>query len=86
MTLPHSAVQALIGGGGVAGVWVLCFMLRLIAPYWVIADKNQQIADLKAAVESQTRRADLAQETAHSVNLILAGIRREAGHVANPVE
>jgi hypothetical protein len=76
--VPQSAVHALIGGGGVAGVWVLCFMVRLIAPYWVVRDKDAQITELKTAVESQTRRADLAQETAHQSNLILAGLRQEA--------
>jgi hypothetical protein len=83
--MSQSVLHALIGGGGVAGVWVACFMLRLVAPYWVVKDKDDQITELKAAIDSQTRRADVAQETAHQANLILAGLRQEA-RVATPLD
>jgi len=72
-------ISALITGAGVAGVWVLAFLSGWVAPGWVVEDKDKQIEDLKAALESQTRRADVAVEAAHTTNLILAGLRREAG-------
>jgi hypothetical protein len=72
-------ISSLITGAGVAGVWVLSFLAGWVAPAWVVKDKDQQIADLKAALESQTRRADIATEATHTMNLILAGIRKEAG-------
>lgn len=77
--MPPELISALITGAGVAGAWVLTFLLGWSAPGWVVKDKDKQIEDLKAALESQTRRADIAVEAAHTTNLILAGLRREAG-------
>lgn len=77
--MPPEVISALITGAGVAGVWVVTFLLGWAAPGWVIRDKNKQIEDLKAALESQTRRADAAVEATHTMNLILAGLRGETG-------
>lgn len=72
-------ISALLTGAGVAGAWVLAFLTGWVAPGWAIRDKDRQIADLKAALQAQTNRADVAVEAAHTMNLILAGLRREAG-------
>jgi hypothetical protein len=76
--MPPEAIAALITGAGVAGIWVLTIGLGWFAPGWVVTGKDREIAELKAAVESQTRRADAAIEATHTMNLILAGIRKEA--------
>jgi hypothetical protein len=79
MIMPPEAIAALITGAGVAGVWVVTILAGWCSPGWVVKDKDQEIAELKAAVESQTRRADAAIEATHTMNLILAGLRKETG-------
>lgn len=57
-------ISSLITGAGVAGVFCILFVLRVIVPWKsaqeVIADKDRLIAELKAEKEAERDRADTA--------------------------
>ena len=75
--MPDQAVSILINAS-VAGVWVLCMIMGWVVPGRFYDKLKQENEDLKAALDAQARRADVATEAANTTNLILAGLRREA--------
>lgn len=81
--MPTEIINGLVGGAGVAGIWLLCIMFDLMFTRAHMDDKNKQIEELKEAVrlaelgrEAERRRGDAAVEAAQTSNLLLAGIRR----------
>lgn len=75
--MPPEAIAALISGGGVAGVWVISLACRWFVPGWVDRQKDEQIKELKTAVQMERERADMAVDAAQTSNLLLAGLKKE---------
>jgi hypothetical protein len=72
-----SLVTGLLGGAGVAGVWVICFLLNLMittsshkeameAKDAVIQDKEKQIAEWKGVAELERQRAEASDRRANA--------------------
>lgn len=83
--MPDSVIQGLIGGAGVAGLWLACIMLGWMFPKPHVDDLKQDNSDLKEAVtlaneraDNERRRADGAVEAARTANLLLAAIGKGA--------
>ncbi len=70
-----SALTSVLAGSGVAGVVVVLFVLGLICPRTVVADKDKQIAELKEALKAERDRADTAVAATSATNSILAAIQ-----------
>lgn len=77
-----SSLASLLAGAGVAGVWVICFVLGLVYPKSVVNDLKAEIAELKAALKARTDAADAATTAAMATRDILSAIQlgRDIGH------
>ena len=73
--MPDSALINILTGAGVAGVFCLLFILGLIFPKSVVADKDRQIAELKDALEAQRDRSDAAVAAASATRDVMAAIQ-----------
>lgn len=83
-------IYTLLGGAGVAGIWVLTYLTGWSYTKSHVDDlkadiksRDQEIGDLKAAItlanqraDDERRRGDAAVEAAQTSNIILAGIHR----------
>lgn len=81
--MPTEVVNGLIGGAGIAGVWLLCIMLGWMYPKPHVEDLRRENKDLKDALalsnqraDNERRRADSAEVAAQTANILLAGIRK----------
>lgn len=81
MDFMDSVIRGLIGGAGVAGIWLICIMFGLMFPKPHVDDLKRENTDLKEAVrmaneraESERSRADAAIEAARTSNLLLAAL------------
>jgi hypothetical protein len=73
--VPDSALLSILSSAGVAGVFCVLFIAGLVYPRAVIADKNAEIAELKAALEAERDRASTAVAAASATRDILAAIQ-----------
>lgn len=79
-----SGLISILTGAGVAGVFCVLFVLGLIFPRSVLADKNTEIAELKEALEAERDRANTAVAAASATRDILAAIQVGQGLRAGP--
>lgn len=81
--MPDVLVHGLIGGAGVAGIWIICMIFGFMYAKPHVDDLKQEIVELKEAkrisderADSERNRADAAVEAARTSNLLLAAIGR----------
>jgi hypothetical protein len=68
----HQAITS-----GAVGV-TLCFVLmicKLLSPYWVVKEKNEVIAELKATVQRERERGDTAVQAAQAARDTAAALQ-----------
>ena len=70
-----STLASLLAGSGVAGVFCILFIMGLIYPKPVVADKTAEITELKAALEAERDRANAAVAAADATKTIMAAIQ-----------
>ena len=70
-----STLITVLTGTGVAGVFCLLFILGLIYPRSVVADKDKVIAELKEALQAERDRASASVAAASVTRDILAAIQ-----------
>lgn len=70
-----SGLISILTGAGVAGVFCVLFIVGLIYPKPVVADKDRVIAELKEALEAERDRANAAVAAASATRDILAAIQ-----------
>ena len=70
-----TAVASILTGAGVAGVWVICFLVGLCYPKSVVADLKAENAELKASRDAERERGDAAITAASATKDILAAIQ-----------
>jgi hypothetical protein len=73
--VPDSALVSILTSAGVAGVFCVLFVIGLIFPRSVVADKDREIAELKEALEAERGRANTAVAAASATRDILAAIQ-----------
>ena len=78
-----NSVFGLIGGAGVAGIWLLTIMLGYFAPKQQVDDlkdrlreKDEIIATERQRADNERNRADAAVDAAHTANILLAALRK----------
>lgn len=76
-----TSIATILAGAGVAGVWVICFLVGLIYPKSVVTDLKTEITELKQALGAERDRADTAVAAASATRDVLAAIQygRESG-------
>lgn len=70
-----STLASLLAGSGVAGVFCILFIIGFIYPRTVVADKNTEIAELKAALAAERARADTSVAAADATKTVMAAIQ-----------
>lgn len=70
-----SALLTVLTGAGACGVFCVLFVVGLIFPRGVVADKDREIAELKEALEAERDRANTAVAAASATRDILAAIQ-----------
>lgn len=70
-----SALIIPLTSAGTAGVFCVLFILGLIYPRSVVADKDAQIAELKADRDAQRQRADVAVAAASATRDMMAAVQ-----------
>jgi len=73
--VPDSTLVSVLTGAGACGVFCVLFVLGLIYPRPVVADKDREIAELKEALEAERDRANTAVAAASATRDILAAIQ-----------
>lgn len=79
-----SALIIPLVSAGTAGVFCVLFILGLIYPKSVVADKDRRIAELEAALAAERSRADVAVAAATASRDVMAAFqagRQSAGTV-----
>lgn len=79
-----SALMSILTGSGVAGVFCVLFIIGVIYPKGVVADKDEEISELKAALAAERSRADAAVAAASATRDILAAIQVGRGLAPGP--
>ena len=69
------ALLSVLASAGVAGVFCVLFVVGLIVPRSVVADKDAEIAELKQALGAERQRADTAVSAATATRDVLAAIQ-----------
>jgi hypothetical protein len=70
-----STLITVLTGTGVAGVFCLLFILGLIYPKSVVADKDRVIAELKDALKAERARGDASVAGAAATRDVLAAFQ-----------
>ncbi len=70
-----SALTSILTTAGVAGVFCVLFILGLVYPRPVVADKDREIAELKDALEAERDRANTAVAAASATRDIMSAIQ-----------
>ncbi len=73
--MPDSALVTILTGTGVCGVFCVLFILGLIVPRSVAADKDREITELKAALAAERQRCDAAVAAAAASRDVLAAFQ-----------
>ena len=73
--MPDSTLVSILTGAGACGVFCVLFIVGLIVPRSVAADKDREIGELKEALEEERTRANTAVAAASATRDILAAIQ-----------
>lgn len=84
--MPDSALVTILTGTGVCGVFCVMFIIGLIYPRSVIADRDAEIAELKQALAAERDRANAAVAAATTTRDVLAAFQLGRGAVLPPKE
>ncbi len=73
--MPDSALITILTSAGVAGVFCVMFVMGLIFPRSVLADKDRQIAELKEALQAERDRANTAVAAAAATRDVMTALQ-----------
>lgn len=76
--MPDSALVTILTNAGVAGVFVVLFLLGMIYPKTVVDDLRAERDSLRQAVASERDRADTAVAAAQASRDVFAALRAGA--------
>ena len=81
-----SALIIPLVSAGTAGCFCVLFILGLIFPRAVVADKDRRIAELEAALAAERSRADVAVSAATASRDVMAAFQagRQSAGTASP--
>lgn len=77
-----STLIVILTNAGVAGVFVILFVLGLVYPRQVVTDLKSEVAELKQALAAERQKGDAGVAAATATRDILAAIQfgRDIGH------
>ena len=79
-----STLVSILTGAGVAGVFCVLFVVGLIYPKAVVADKDKRIAELEAIIAAERQRGDAAVAAATASRDVLMAFQAGRQAVTGP--